>query len=246
MNALITFPAQPKLSPVEGLKRNFVLLEDFICFIDGRKFIIPAGFVWDGASIPSVLEPVINNDDPRIFRPSIIHDFGYATHGQFGFSSDLDREQVDQLLMDGMEACGASFPMRLACYIAVRSAGWIWWKRNVKPEPLTVTAADSLFKAGFYREAAEGPRSARWAAVRRAHLQLEPWCRYCGGITDLEVHHVKPFRTNPELELVGSNLITLCEDPVKRCHLMQGHLGNWFDINPDIRSIARQPRPQTH
>ena len=36
------------------------------------------------------------------------------------------------------------------------------------------------------------PRSPHWPAVERRHLEKEGWCRYCGGVEHLQVHHVKP------------------------------------------------------
>lgn len=92
-------------------------------------------------------------------------------------------------------------------------------------------------------------RSTRWPAVRAAHLRREPTCRACGGSNDVEVHHVVPVHVAPSLELVESNLLTLCESPLRRCHLEVGHLKDWRRWNPDVRADAErqrrieQPRP---
>jgi 5-methylcytosine-specific restriction enzyme A len=86
-------------------------------------------------------------------------------------------------------------------------------------------------------------RSPQWPGVRKTHLILEPWCRQCGRTDGLEVHHISPFHLHPELELDPKNLITLCENIGKQCHLKCGHFGNWKDINPDIEQTADCPRP---
>ena len=78
-------------------------------------------------------------------------------------------------------------------------------------------------------------RSPHWPAARRAHLKREPFCRYCGHLDNLEVHHVVPFHLHPELELEESNFITLCEQMSRECHLKLGHLGNWKNSNPQVR-----------
>ena len=78
-------------------------------------------------------------------------------------------------------------------------------------------------------------RSPEWEGVEKKHLLEEPKCQWCGGTTDLQVHHMQPFHLHPELELDDSNLITLCEDSATDCHLRNGHLGNWKSFNPDIR-----------
>lgn len=86
-------------------------------------------------------------------------------------------------------------------------------------------------------------RSPRWPACRRFHLASEGWCRQCGGSLNLEVHHIVPYHLHPELELVDSNLITLCERIGHQCHLRRGHLGNWKSYNPNIRAEATMPHP---
>lgn len=78
------------------------------------------------------------------------------------------------------------------------------------------------------------PRSAKWPAVEHAHLKKEPCCRGCGSAHDLNVHHVQPFHLYPKLELVDSNLVTLCRE----CHLVFGHFHNWSSWNVSVRADA--------
>jgi hypothetical protein len=101
----------------------------------------------------------------------------------------------------------------------------------------------------FWACQAEAPqRSARWPAVRHAHLVKEPACQWCRCTCKLhmQVHHIQEFSRHPELELVDANLITLCECPAgcpqckcippeHNCHLYRGHLGNFQNENPTIR-----------
>jgi len=80
-------------------------------------------------------------------------------------------------------------------------------------------------------------RSSDWPKVRKAHLESHPVCEVCGSAKKVEVHHKKPFHTNPDLELEPSNLITLCEGKEFSsiiCHLTFGHLGNYKDENPMV------------
>lgn len=53
-------------------------------------------------------------------------------------------------------------------------------------------------------------RSSRWNAVRDAYLKEHTKCVACGSTVKLQVHHIKPFRIEPALELDTKNLITLC------------------------------------
>jgi len=87
----------------------------------------------------------------------------------------------------------------------------------------------------FIANCTEPPRSPIWPSVRRNHLQKEPTCQWCGGVNNLQVHHIAPFHIRPDLELYDENLITLCECMGLDCHLEKGHLGNFHDFNPKIR-----------
>jgi len=71
-------------------------------------------------------------------------------------------------------------------------------------------------------------RSPRWAGVRAEYIKMNPNCFACSSRDKLEVHHIKPFHSNPELELSQDNLVTLC----RYCHLVLGHL-KYFELeNP--------------
>jgi hypothetical protein len=79
-------------------------------------------------------------------------------------------------------------------------------------------------------------RSPKWSTIRKQHLENQPKCVACGGDKTLEVHHIKSFNENPELELDLNNLITLCESKNNGvcCHLFFGHLGNYKSININV------------
>ena len=84
----------------------------------------------------------------------------------------------------------------------------------------------------------EPPRSTKWPTVRKHHLIEQPYCKMCGGVENLQVHHMLPFHLDESKELDDANLITLCECPGIECHLKHGHLGNWHIFNPQILKIA--------
>lgn len=78
-------------------------------------------------------------------------------------------------------------------------------------------------------------RSSNWRTVRNDFLRGKS-CVVCGGRRSLVAHHKIPFHLAPDLELVESNLIPLCE--AKRyginCHQLLGHLGAWSRVNPNV------------
>ena len=81
-------------------------------------------------------------------------------------------------------------------------------------------------------------RSPEWPAARKAHLKLFPACAVCGVKKPVEVHHIKPFHTHPELELDPANLITLCESDSHNDHFLFGHLLDWRSANSRVRQMA--------
>lgn len=97
--------------------------------------------------------------------------------------------------------------------------------------------------------AGEIPRSDKWSAVEKAHLQQHPTCAACGlghPKQGLQVHHMLPFHFcvklgRPELELDERNLMTLCDETINNHHLLLGHLGNFQSYNPNVKADVAGP-----
>ena len=86
-------------------------------------------------------------------------------------------------------------------------------------------------------------RAFDWPEIREAHIKKHPRCAFCGSTKYLDVHHIKPVSTHPELELDLENLVTLCSYSTRfkglNCHLAIGHAFFWQRINPNVlRDIA--------
>jgi hypothetical protein len=82
-------------------------------------------------------------------------------------------------------------------------------------------------------------RSSKWRKVRAEFLRRSSGrCAVCGLKTKLEVHHMVPFHIAPDLELNMDNLIALCENKKWgiNCHLLIGHLGNYSEVNPNVKA----------
>jgi 5-methylcytosine-specific restriction endonuclease McrA len=73
-------------------------------------------------------------------------------------------------------------------------------------------------------------RSPKWEGVRDRHLKKSPLCLVCDGFEDLNVHHIVAYHNAPSLELVDSNLATLC----RKHHWDFGHFENWKNSNPNV------------
>ena len=67
----------------------------------------------------------------------------------------------------------------------------------------------------YFRPSRIVQRDKRWPAIRLAAKRRDGWkCVRCGAVGRLEVDHVKPVRTHPELSFELSNTQTLCPS----CH----------------------------
>lgn len=108
---------KPVLSPVHR-ERCLVLVEAF--HVVGT--IVPAGFQFDGASIPRPFWPILSPFDPRALRASLLHDFEYR-RGPLVPRKFADVKFRRRLIEDGI-----SRPVAWAMYLAVRAGAWGAWK----------------------------------------------------------------------------------------------------------------------
>ena len=59
-----------------GSSKLLKLYKDYTFSIDGTEVTIPAGFTWNGASIPLVVQPIFGGRyAPENIVPSLIHDY---------------------------------------------------------------------------------------------------------------------------------------------------------------------------
>lgn len=128
MSYAIQFTHEPALETVAGPARLFRLLVDWAVLINGNVLVIPAGFETDGATIPPRLESLISNDDPRIFKPSILHDYLCDYKGDIwpDHRTRYDSVEAAAILRDAMAVCGATEAMRVAVFFAVAMEGPHW------------------------------------------------------------------------------------------------------------------------
>lgn len=67
----------------------------------------------------------------------------------------------------------------------------------------------------YQRHSAKVTGTKRWQAVRKLAKDRDGWkCVECGARGRLEVDHIKPVRTHPELSYELTNLQSLC----RKCH----------------------------
>lgn len=97
----------------------------------------------------------------------------------------------------------------------------------------------------YNRHSAAIIRTPRWKALRVIAKRRDGWkCVQCGAAGDLEVDHIRPVRTHPDLAYDLGNLQTLCV----ACHSRKTRIEVGMDvIDPKrqawrdcVRELSRQ------
>lgn len=96
---------------------------------------IPAGFRWDGASVPHWVRSIIDNDDCGV-AGGLSHDFLYLYGGRpplgaiVPYSRSVTRAEADRLFLDVMKQEGVPWRIRWPAYYAVKAFGWRFWRAH--------------------------------------------------------------------------------------------------------------------
>ena len=109
---------------------NYQLFENITYTNSYYEINVLKGFKTDGASIPRFLWSLIGapfNGDYTF--AAIIHDALYK-------SEYLDRSIADKLFLDMMKELNVSFSKRYTMFLAVKSFGWLVWKKHIKEDVL--------------------------------------------------------------------------------------------------------------
>lgn len=109
-------------------KGNWKTGEEVCYENDLVEICVPKGFRTDLASIPPALRWFVSNDDRKIIRPAICHDWLYQQqHVKNRFFS---REEADLLFYEMLRVEGMHWFKARMMYYAVRLGGWMAWDRS--------------------------------------------------------------------------------------------------------------------
>lgn len=94
--------------------------------------LIEPGFQTDLASIPAIFRVYVSNQDHRIRKPAIIHDWLYKKRGrcylyESWHRTKLDRKEVDQVFYRHLRKTGVGKIKSYLMYFAVRIGGVFFW-----------------------------------------------------------------------------------------------------------------------
>jgi hypothetical protein len=122
--------------------RTWAIVKDWHFEIHGQKYVIPAGFVFDGASVPKFLASWLSPTGVLLIG-GLVHDFIYkyetlVLKGKKKCEPNYTQKEADIIFRDiNIEQNGFHLLNYLA-YWALRIGGFVAWnghrKRNIRPE----------------------------------------------------------------------------------------------------------------
>jgi len=126
---------------------EYELNEDYVAHTAGQQIVVPSGFSYDGATIPSVAwQAFYTPFDPIIMGPSLIHDWLYSNH-------QTTRTEADNIYHDLLLGNGVPEDKARLILVAISVFGEEYW-RNTRSE------LDYLI--GLYSRHEHNPNRARY------------------------------------------------------------------------------------
>lgn len=122
--------------------RNWVLTDDWKYNIDGTEYVIPAGFQFDGASIPKFLRSFFSPVGVLLMG-GLVHDYAYKyktllKENKKDTMGELTQKRADEIFRDINILVNGFYVMNKLAYWSLRIGGFVAWnghrKRNAKIE----------------------------------------------------------------------------------------------------------------
>ena len=114
--------------------RHWELAEDYNYELNDKEYVIPAGFKFDGASIPKFLHTFLSPVGVLLLG-GLVHDYAYkyaALQPKKGELLLLDQKKADEIFRDiNIEVNGFYF-MNYLAYWSLRIGGFIAWNGHRK------------------------------------------------------------------------------------------------------------------
>ena len=122
--------------------RNWTLTDDWKYNIDGTEYVIPAGFKFDGASIPKFLRTFFSPVGVLLMG-GLVHDYAYKYKTLLKTNKketmgELTQKRADEIFRDINIIVNGFYTMNRLAYWSLRIGGFVAWnghrKRNAKIE----------------------------------------------------------------------------------------------------------------
>ena len=122
--------------------RNWEITRDWQYKIDGEEYVIPAGFTFDGASIPKFLRTFFSPVGVLLVG-GLVHDYAYKYKtllkvDKKSTMGELTQKRADEIFRDINCNVNGFYFMNYLAYWSLRLGGFVAWnghrKRNAKIE----------------------------------------------------------------------------------------------------------------
>jgi hypothetical protein len=120
--------------------RNWELTEDFYYNLNDKKYVIPKGFTFDGASIPKFLRTFFSPVGVLLIG-GLVHDYAYKYEtllraNKTDTLGTISQKRADEIFRDININVNGFYLMNYLAYWSLRLGGFVAWnghrKRNVK------------------------------------------------------------------------------------------------------------------
>ena len=116
--------------------RYWEIVKDFEYVLNGNKYVIPAGFNFDGASIPKILHPFASPVGVLLI-PGLVHDYAYKygtllRQNKKDTMGVISQKKADQIFRDINIGVNDFYLMNYLAYWSLRLGGFLAWNKHRK------------------------------------------------------------------------------------------------------------------
>lgn len=118
-----------------GKPRKWIVAEDFCYSINGVRYVIPAGFEFDGASVPKFLHTLLSPTGILLLG-GLVHDYGYRYQclqlADGRHDSKHSQKHFDKIFRDINIQVNGFKTINYVSYFMLRVLGIFAWNKNEK------------------------------------------------------------------------------------------------------------------
>ena len=116
--------------------RHWEIAEDFEYVLNGNKYIIPAGFKFDGASIPKFLHTFLSPIGVLLMG-GLVHDYAYKYQTLLRQNKKdtlgvISQKRADEMFRDINIEVNGFYLMNYLAYYSLRLGGFMAWNKHRK------------------------------------------------------------------------------------------------------------------
>ena len=116
--------------------RHWEIANDFDYEVNGEKFVIPAGFKFDGASIPKFLHPFLSPVGVLLIG-GLVHDYAYKYEtllkkNRKDTMGVITQKKADEIFRDINIEINGFYLMNYLAYWSLRLGGFMAWNKHRK------------------------------------------------------------------------------------------------------------------